>query len=68
MDSPNWYDALARIQGEYAELPDLKLTTWQVERLCNLPQELCEAALAALVWKGVLWETHEGMYLRREKR
>ena len=62
MDAPNWQNAVARIQAEFTEMPDLRLTRWQVERLCDLPQELCEAALAALVRSGILSETREGMF------
>ena len=62
MDAPNWQDAVARIQAEFTEMPDLRLTRWQVERLCDLPQDLCEAALAALVRTGMLSETREGMF------
>lgn len=65
MDSLMWNDALTRIQVEYVEMPDLKLTPRQIGRLCNLPQDLCAAALAALVRTGFLLEAQGGTYLRR---
>ena len=33
------------IQMEYAEMPALRLTFWQAQRLWNLSEELCERAL-----------------------
>ena len=39
-------DALLRIQTEYVEMPDLKLTGRQAQRLWNLSHEVSEAALA----------------------
>jgi hypothetical protein len=57
--------ARARIQIEYVEMPDLKLTLPQLRRLCALPVEACEAAVADLVRNGFLWQTGEGRFLRR---
>jgi hypothetical protein len=56
--------ARTRIQIEYIEMPDLKLTIPQLRRLCALPVDLCEAAVAELVRSGFLWRTAEGMFLR----
>jgi len=66
MDSHTWQNALTRIQVEYVEMPDLKLTLRQIRRLCDLPQDLCEMALAALVRTGFLWQTRDGAFLRRD--
>jgi hypothetical protein len=57
--------ALVRIRIEYIEMPDLKLTGAQARRLWNLPQEVCDAALARLVGTGFLGLTHDGQFLRR---
>jgi hypothetical protein len=54
-----------RMRVEYIEMPDLMLTRLQARRLWNLSQELCDMALAALVHTGFLWETHDGIFLRR---
>jgi len=49
MMSYEWRHAFTRIQVEYIEMPDLKLTLAQIRRLCDLPEELCEPAVAALL-------------------
>ena len=57
MIAPDLRHAFTRIQIEFIEMPDLKLTLAQVRRLCDLPQDLCEAAMAALLEVGFLWRT-----------
>ena len=56
-------EAVELIQMEYAEMPELKLTFWQAQRLWNLSEELCQRALAALVTSGFLARTSEGAYV-----
>jgi hypothetical protein len=58
-------DAVQLIQMEYAEMPDLKLTFWQAQRLWSLSAELCERALTSLVGSGFLMLTSSGFYVRR---
>lgn len=58
-------EAVELIQMEYAEMPGLKLTFWQAQRLWHLSDELCERALAALTRSGFLARTHDGAYIRR---
>ncbi len=58
-------EALTRIQMEYVEMPDLKLTARQARRLWNLDSDTCDAALSALVDARFLWRTADGSYLRR---
>jgi hypothetical protein len=65
MMSYEWRHAFTRIQIEYIEMPDLKLTLAQIRRLCDLPEELCEPAVAALLHVGFLWRTHDGRFVRR---
>jgi hypothetical protein len=60
--------ARARIQIEYIEMPDLKLTLAQVGRLCNLPKDVCEAAIASLVESGFLSTSKTGSILRVGRR
>ena len=57
--------ARMRIQIEYIEMPDLKLTVAQLRRLCALPPDVCETAVADLVRSGFLWKTGKGTFLRR---
>lgn len=66
MDSATTLESLGRrIQMEYREMPDLKLTLWQAGRLWNAPQDLCEAALTHLVRSGFLCQGRDGQFLRR---
>jgi hypothetical protein len=57
--------ALTRIEMEYREMPDLKLTFWQARRLWNLDDEVCEQALAELVAAKFLYRTPDGRFVRR---
>ncbi|HKB12516.1 MAG TPA: hypothetical protein VKD69_17765 [Vicinamibacterales bacterium] len=68
MDSMTTYAACARIQTEYIEMPDLKLTAAQVRRLCGLRPEVCDAAVRLLVANGFLWQTASGALLRRSHK
>jgi hypothetical protein len=57
-------DAVQLIQMEYREMPDLKLTCRQAQRLWSLPQELCDHALVALIQARFLVLTRDGAYVR----
>jgi hypothetical protein len=57
---------LARIRGEYDEMPGLSLTPAQAERLWQLDRETCRAALNRLVQRRVLSLTARGRYVRHE--
>jgi hypothetical protein len=57
-------NALLRIQTEYVEMPDLKLTSRQAQRLWNLTHDVCETALAVLIGKQFLVQTRNGAYVR----
>jgi hypothetical protein len=43
------HDVLARIRAEYLEMPGMRLTAPQVERLCGIEATVCQAVLDALV-------------------
>jgi hypothetical protein len=53
-----------RIRGEYAEMPGLRVTLPQAQRLWGLDAALCRLALDALVQNGFLRRTESGQYLR----
>ena len=55
---------LRRIQGEFLEMPGLRLTCRQAQRLWNLDQLVCESLLAALVDVRFLVES-DGVFLQR---
>ena len=61
-------EALTRIQTEYVEMPDMKLTARQVQRLWSLPTDISEAALAALITRGFLSQSADGAYVRQVGR
>jgi hypothetical protein len=55
---------LRRIQKEFREMPGLRLTCRQAQRLWNLDQLVCESLLAALVDVQFLVEC-DGVFLQR---
>ena len=55
-------DALRRVKGEYLEMPGLRLTPAQAQRLWGLDRELCEALLGALVDARFLCKTRDGAF------
>ena len=55
---------LRRIEGEFREMPGLRLTGRQAQRLWNLDQLVCESLLAALVDVRFLIEC-DGVFLQR---
>ena len=57
-------EALSRIQMEFMEMPGLKLTTSQARRLCNLPEDVCAAALDVLTSTGFIRQLRDGSFLR----
>ena len=65
MSMTNLNDVLTRIEMEYREMPDLKLTFWQARRLWNLDDAICETALTTLVAARFLARTIDGRYIRR---
>ena len=56
---------LRRIQGEFLEMPGLRLTCRQAQRLWNLDALICESLLAALVDVAFLVQTPEGLFIQR---
>ena len=42
-------EVLQRIQGEFVEMPGLRLTPAQAQRLWGLERDVCDALLGALV-------------------
>jgi hypothetical protein len=64
MNGSDLRHAIIRIQDEYVEMPALKLTLGQVGRLWALPEDVSQAALAALVASGFLFQMRDGTYRR----
>ena len=57
-------DVLQRIQGEFVEMPGLRLTAAQAQRLWGLERDVCTALLGALVDARFLAQTHDGAFVR----
>ncbi len=57
-------DIVRRIQAEYREMPGLKLTPAQAQRLWNLTRGSCEEALSYLVDHRFLYRTADGAFIR----
>ena len=59
-------DVLQRIQGEYAEMPGLRLTPAQAQRLWGLDRATCEELLRTLVNDNFLSQTRDGSFIRTD--
>ena len=57
-------DVLQRIQGEFLEMPGLRLTAPQAQRLWGLERGMCDALLSALVDAKFLAQTRDGAFIR----
>jgi hypothetical protein len=53
-----------RIRGEFLEMPGLRLTLAQAQRLCDVERTLCQRVLGALVETGFLCLKTDGTYTR----
>ena len=59
-------EVLQRIQGEFVEMPGLRLTAAQAQRLWGLDRDVCDALLGALVDVKFLSQTRDGAFVRAE--
>jgi len=57
-------DVLARLRAEYLEMPGMRLTPGQVQRLCGVERTLCQCVLDALVTEQFLCLYSNGTYGR----
>jgi len=60
-------DVLRRVQGEFLEMPGLRLTEAQARRLWGLDAASCDALLGALVDANFLFRTRDGAFMRVER-
>ena len=56
-------DVMRRIHGEYREMPGLRLTAAQAQRLWNLDRDQCTAVLDALIEARLLHRTDDGAFI-----
>ena len=55
---------LERLRAEFLEMPGLRLTVEQVQRLCGVEPTMCKAVLDAMVDAKFLWRKSDGTYVR----
>jgi hypothetical protein len=61
------HDIFVRVQGEFLEMPGLRLTEAQARRLWGLGVPDCSSVLSALVDAGFLFQTRDGAFMRIER-
>ena len=61
-------DVVYRVKSEFLEMPGLRLTPNQAQRLWDLRPDQCEHVLTALVRSNFLHRTDAGSYLQRSPR
>jgi hypothetical protein len=59
-------DVVRRVQGEFLEMPGLRLTEAQARRLWGLDAASCGALLGRLVDANFLFQTRDGAFMRIE--
>jgi hypothetical protein len=59
-------DVFRRVQGEFLEMPGLRLTEAQARRLWGMETELCSELLGELVDAKFLFRTRDGAFMRVE--
>ena len=57
-------DVVNRLRAEFLEMPGLRLTSRQVQRLCGVEQTLCQQGLDSLVATKFLEVNADGVYAR----
>ena len=60
-------EVLRRVQGEFLEMPGLRLTSAQARRLWGLDAAACDALLVELVNAKFLFRTRDGAFMRVEQ-
>ena len=64
IETPPILETLVRMQTEWIEMPQLKITRRQAQRLWSMSDEVCETAFATLIRKGFLVQAPDGAYVR----
>jgi hypothetical protein len=60
-------DVIRRVQGEFLEMPGLRLTEAQARRLWGLDAASCGVLLKTLVESNFLFRTRDGAFMRVEQ-
>jgi hypothetical protein len=61
-------NVLERVRAEYLEMPGMRLTARQVQRLCGIEPAACTGVLDALVARKFLCLNADGTYARSADR
>jgi hypothetical protein len=61
---PRREQLLRRVRGEYLEMPGLKLTCLQAQRLWAMDEQTCVEILTSLTEARFLQQQHDGTYAR----
>ena len=64
MDTSPHHQVLERIRAEYLEMPGMRLTVEQVQRLCGVEGSVCRIVLDSLVEAKFLCVHPDGTYAR----
>lgn len=59
-------EAFRRVRADYLEMPGLKLTGTQAQRLWDMDHATCAVVLNALVSDSFLVRTRDGAYVRSD--
>lgn len=60
-------DVLRRVRGEFIEMPGMRLTSAQAQRLWGLDRAACDTLLGALVDAKFLLRTRDGAFVRSDQ-
>ena len=60
-------DVLRRVRGEFIEMPGMRLTSVQAQRLWGLDRAACDTLLGALVDAKFLLRTSDGAFVRSDQ-
>ena len=65
MSDGQWQSTLARVRGEFEEMPCMRLTPAQASALLGLQEPSSSWVLERLAQEGFLARTAQGEYVRR---
>jgi hypothetical protein len=57
-------DIVERVRSEYLEMPGMRLTPRQLQRLCGIGPSVCDAVLESMVANRFLTVKPDGTYVR----
>jgi hypothetical protein len=60
-------EMVLRVRGEFLEMPGLRLTQAQAQRLWGLDATTCSSLITSLLDAGFLFQTRDGAFMRIER-